>query len=161
MADKKVDVIFSFVDKFSKQFKSTMGLLESGTKASQRAWKNVQQSGAAIAGVGKALTASVSLPLVGLGAVATKEFGEVDKSMRLVQATMGADKWGTAASFRPAAFPVPVVSFCPAAIPVSAASSRPVSFPSTLHFRSFRVSSIIPKTDVSDPAIVPATYGIP
>ena len=96
MADKKVDVIFSFVDKFSKQFKNTMGLLESGTKASQRAWKNVQQSGAAIAGVGKALTASVSLPLVGLGAVATKEFGEVDKSMRLVQATMGADKWGTA-----------------------------------------------------------------
>ncbi|MDD6196876.1 MAG: phage tail tape measure protein [[Clostridium] aminophilum] len=96
MADKKVDVIFSFVDKFSKQFKSTMGLLESGTKASQRAWKNVQQSGAAIAGVGKALTASVTLPLVGIGAVVTKEFGEVDKSMRLVQATMGADKWGTA-----------------------------------------------------------------
>lgn len=38
---------------------------------------------------GKALTAGVTMPVIALGATSVKEFGSVDKSMKLVQATMG------------------------------------------------------------------------
>ena len=38
---------------------------------------------------GKALTTGVTMPVIALGATSVKEFGSVDKSMKLVQATMG------------------------------------------------------------------------
>lgn len=38
---------------------------------------------------GKALTTGVTMPVIAIGATSVKEFGSVDKSMKLVQATMG------------------------------------------------------------------------
>lgn len=38
---------------------------------------------------GKALTTGVTMPVVALGATSVKEFGSVDKAMKLIQATMG------------------------------------------------------------------------
>lgn len=35
------------------------------------------------------MTAAVTAPLVGLGVASASEFGEVDKSLKLVQQTMG------------------------------------------------------------------------
>ena len=45
--------------------------------------------GNAMENTGKALTAGVTMPVIALGATSVKEFGSVDKSMKLVQATMG------------------------------------------------------------------------
>ena len=45
--------------------------------------------GNAMESTGKALTAGVTMPVIALGATSVKEFGSVDKSMKLVQATMG------------------------------------------------------------------------
>ena len=46
--------------------------------------------GTAMTDTGKALTTGVTMPVIALGATSVKEFGSVDKSMKLVQATMGA-----------------------------------------------------------------------
>jgi TP901 family phage tail tape measure protein len=86
---RKIDVIFKFVDEFTSQFNKTMGSLTAGTEKAKKAWKQVDKAGKAISGVGTAMTAAVTAPLVGLGAVSAKEYGEVDKSLRLVQQTMG------------------------------------------------------------------------
>lgn len=45
--------------------------------------------GNAMESTGKALTTGVTMPVIALGATSVKEFGSVDKSMKLVQATMG------------------------------------------------------------------------
>ena len=45
--------------------------------------------GNAMENTGKALTTGVTMPVIALGATSVKEFGSVDKSMKLVQATMG------------------------------------------------------------------------
>ena len=45
--------------------------------------------GNAMENTGKALTAGVTMPVIALGATSVQEFGSVDKSMKLVQATMG------------------------------------------------------------------------
>lgn len=53
------------------------------------------KTGESIASVGSGLSAAVTAPLVGLGVTAMNEFGEVDKSMKLVQSTMGDAAWAT------------------------------------------------------------------
>lgn len=45
--------------------------------------------GNAMESTGKTLTTGVTMPVIALGATSVKEFGSVDKSMKLVQATMG------------------------------------------------------------------------
>lgn len=89
MAKRKIDVIFSLVDDFTSSFNKSIETMTAGTKKAQNAWKGVSKFGDSVAGMGKALTATVTAPLVGLGAVAANEFGAVDKSLKLVQQTMG------------------------------------------------------------------------
>ena len=45
--------------------------------------------GSTLTTVGTSLTAGVTMPIVGLAGTSVKEFGDVDKTLRLVQATMG------------------------------------------------------------------------
>lgn len=66
------------------------GELEKSLSSSiQSAQKMLNNMGNAMTGAGKKLTKGVTAPLVALGASSVKEFASVDKSLKLVQATMG------------------------------------------------------------------------
>lgn len=86
---KKVDVEFNFIDNFTSSFRQTMGTLTSGTATATRAWKGVENAGKSISDFGGKLTTGVTMPLAGIGAAGYKSFGDVDKTLRLVSATMG------------------------------------------------------------------------
>ena len=90
MAKKDVDVRFNLIDNFTSSFKKTIETLTAGTKKAQNAWKSVEKFGNGISSLGTKATAAVTMPLVGLAAASATEFGSVDKSLKLVQQTMGA-----------------------------------------------------------------------
>ena len=89
MSKRDVDVRFNLIDNFTSSFNKTIGTLTAGTKKAQNAWKSVEKFGEGISSVGTKMTAAVTAPLVGLGVASAAEFGEVDKSLKLVQQTMG------------------------------------------------------------------------
>ena len=89
MAKKDVDVRFNLIDNFTASFNKTIQTMTAGTKKAQNAWKSVSKFGDSIAGMGTKMSAVVTAPLVGLGAASASEFGNVDKSLKLVQQTMG------------------------------------------------------------------------
>ena len=89
MAKKDVDVRFNLIDNFTASFNKTIGTLTAGTKKAQSAWKSVEKFGEGISGLGTKATAAVTMPLIGLAATSATEFGNVDKSLKLVQQTMG------------------------------------------------------------------------
>lgn len=91
MAKKDVDVRFNLIDNFTSSFKKTIETLTAGTKKAQNAWKSVEKFGNGISSLGTKATAAVTMPLVGLAAASATEFGSVDKSLKLVQQTMGAN----------------------------------------------------------------------
>ena len=91
MAKKDVDVRFNLIDNFTSSFKKTIETLTAGTKKAQNAWKSVEKFGNGISSLGTKATAAVTMPLVGLAAATATEFGSVDKSLKLVQQTMGAN----------------------------------------------------------------------
>ena len=86
---RKIDVIFNLVDNFTSSFNKTLGTMTSGTKKAQNAWKSVEKFGDGITSAGTKMTAAVTAPLVGLATASASEFGSVDKSLKLVQKTMG------------------------------------------------------------------------
>lgn len=86
---RKIDVIFNLVDNFTSSFNKTLGTMTSGTKKAQNAWKSVEKFGDGIASTGTKMTAAVTAPLVGLATASASEFNSVDKSLKLVQKTMG------------------------------------------------------------------------
>ena len=63
--------------------------LTSFDKEGTRVRKSAEKVGKGIAGVGTAMTAAVTVPLAGLATASAAKFGEVDKSLKLVQQTMG------------------------------------------------------------------------
>ena len=89
MAKKDVDVRFNLIDNFTASFNKTIGTLTAGTKKAQNAWKSVDKFGEGISDLGTKATAAVTMPLIGLAATSATEFGNVDKSLKLVQQTMG------------------------------------------------------------------------
>ena len=89
MSKRNVDVCFNLIDNFTSSFNKTIGTLTSGTKRAQNAWKSVEKFGEGITGMGTKMTAAVTAPLTGLAVASASEFGEVDKSLKLVQQTMG------------------------------------------------------------------------
>ena len=89
MGSKNLDVTMTFHDQFTNSFKNSIDAMTNGSKASERTWKGVKKAGDSIAGVGEKLTAGITAPIVGLGVAGVKNFGDVDKQLRLVQQTMG------------------------------------------------------------------------
>lgn len=89
MGSKNLDVTMTFHDQFTNSFKNSIDAMANGSKASERTWKGVKKAGDSIAGVGEKLTAGITAPIVGLGVAGVKNFGDVDKQLRLVQQTMG------------------------------------------------------------------------
>ena len=92
MATRTVTTVLKLNDKMS-------GALKKIQKVSAKTSKDVQgkatligkkfeAAGDKISGIGRGLTAGVTMPLVGLGTVAVNKFAEVDKTMALVNSTM-------------------------------------------------------------------------
>lgn len=88
-SDKRIDVTLQYRDQFTAGFGASLALLSKGTKEAQRAWQSVSKAGDSIAAFGGKLTAGLSLPMAGIASAGTKNFASVDKTLRLVQATMG------------------------------------------------------------------------
>lgn len=104
-AQKKLDA--DGVDKNSEQYRklqSEIGKTEAELKQAEKALKNFgsvgaqqvalvgkkfEEIGGKITSIGSKLSAAVTLPLVALGTQGVKSFAEVDKTMTLVNATMG------------------------------------------------------------------------
>lgn len=86
---RKIDVIFNLIDNFTSPLQKTLSTMTAGTKKAQSAWKGVEKFGDGISSMGTKMTAAVTAPLVGLAAASASEFGNVDKSLKLVQKTMG------------------------------------------------------------------------
>lgn len=92
---KIVDVTLRLIDKMSGPLKGAESALMNHSKQFIKAGKQIQTTGKQITGVGMSMTKAVTTPIVSMGVTAVKNFGEVDKSMRLVRSTMGETKWAT------------------------------------------------------------------
>lgn len=96
MAGKVVDVTLRLNDKMSSPLKSVSSKLKDSADQWKRAGRQIQTVGNDITKVGKGMTAAVTTPIVAMGTAAVVNFGEVDKSLKLVKSTMGDAKWASA-----------------------------------------------------------------
>ena len=64
-----------------------------GLSKSQSVSQGLKTIGNTMTTVGASLTAGITTPIVGLSATSVKEFGDVDKTLKLVASTMGDAKW--------------------------------------------------------------------
>lgn len=95
MANRFIDVTLRLIDKATAPLSNVGARLSESSRQWIRAGKQIQKTGQKISRVGSSLTKSVTTPIVSMGVTAVKNFGEVDKSMRLVRSTMGETKWAT------------------------------------------------------------------
>lgn len=93
---KFIDVTLRLIDNMSSGLNRAGQALAKHANQYQKAGRQIQKAGNSISNVGASLTKTVTTPIVALGAASVKSFGEVDKSMRLVEQTMGRTKWATA-----------------------------------------------------------------
>lgn len=90
MGTRVIDAILRMRDDgFTKTFKESIGYMTQFGREGKKVRKTIASQGAAMVGIGKAMTAAVTVPVVGLGAAAYKSFESVDKQLNLVKATMG------------------------------------------------------------------------
>lgn len=96
MAGKFVDVTLRLIDKMTSPLNSAGAKLKDSANQWTKAGKQIQSTGKSISAVGVSLTKKVTVPVVALGTAAVKNFGDVDKSLKLVKSTMGDTAWATA-----------------------------------------------------------------
>lgn len=96
MSGKHVDVTLRLIDKITGPLKNAEDKLTRTANQWTKAGKQIQRTGNSISAVGADLTKYFTVPIATLGTTAVLNFGEVDKSLRLVKATMGETKWATA-----------------------------------------------------------------
>lgn len=97
MATRVIDAILRMKDDgFTKTFKESIGYMTQFGREGKAVRKTIAKQGEAMVGIGKAMTAAVTAPVIGLGAAAYKSFESVDKQMNLVKATMGDTAFATA-----------------------------------------------------------------
>ena len=97
MATRVIDAILRMKDDgFTKTFKNSIDLMAKYGREGSKVRKTIAQQGKAMVGLGKTMTAAVTVPLAGMAVASVKNFQQVDKTMRLVAATMGEAKWATA-----------------------------------------------------------------
>lgn len=88
MSSRVIDVALRLRDHFTQPFNKAVKSMTAFSKEGMRVRKSIDKTGKAITRTGTMLTAAITVPLVGIGAASVKEFGEVNKSLKLVQATM-------------------------------------------------------------------------
>lgn len=91
-----IDAVLRLRDEFTKPMEKSLDLMTQASKQGERTRKSIAKFGKGVESAGKTLTAAVTLPIAGLGAASYKNFESVDKSLKLVQATMGDSKYATA-----------------------------------------------------------------
>lgn len=91
-----IDAVLRLKDEFTGPMSSAVNLMTSASKAGDKARKSLDNTGKSLQKLGKQLTTTVTLPIVGLGAVSYKTFESVDKQLNLVKATMGESAYATA-----------------------------------------------------------------
>lgn len=96
MSGKYVDVTLRLIDKITGPLKNAEDKLTRTANQWTKAGNQIQRTGKSISAVGADLTKYFTVPIATLGTTAVLNFGEVDKSLQLVKATMGETKWATA-----------------------------------------------------------------
>ena len=97
MATRVIDAILRMRDDgFTKTFKNSIDLMTKYGREGNKVRKTIAQQGKAMESMGKAMTAAVTVPIMGIAVASVKSFQEVDKTMKLVEATMGETKWAAA-----------------------------------------------------------------
>jgi len=93
-----VDAIFRITDEFSTPLQNFQTALTDVGRQGKNLRKQVADMGKGIANVGKALTATVTVPIVAAGTAAVTYAGEVSQSMELARATaaQSAEEWAAA-----------------------------------------------------------------
>lgn len=91
-----IDAILRLKDEFTGPMSSAVNMMTSASKAGDKTRRSVDKIGKGFENAGKKLTAAVTVPLVGLGAVSYKTFESVDKQLAMVKATMGEEAYATA-----------------------------------------------------------------
>ena len=91
-----IDAIFRLKDEFTAPMKNCITALTDVGREGRRARKQIDNAGKAISGMGQTMTASLTTPILGLGAASYSTFENVNKNLNLVQATMGEAKFATA-----------------------------------------------------------------
>ena len=90
-----IDAVLRLRDEFSQPLKNSIDLMTSASKAGEKTRKSIEKFGNGIAGTGKALTAAVTVPVVGAGVACLKTASTFESGMAQVQATMGITKDAT------------------------------------------------------------------
>ena len=93
--NKFIDVILDLKDKMSGKLGKTVTKINESQKTLEKYGKKFEKTGQTIQKTGRTLTAGITAPLAILGTQSVQNFGSVDKSMRLVEQTMGDVKWAT------------------------------------------------------------------
>ena len=93
--NKFIDVILELKDKMSGKLGKTVTKINESQKTLEKYGKKFEKTGRTIQKTGRTLTAGITAPLAILGTQSVQNFGSVDKSMRLVEQTMGDVKWAT------------------------------------------------------------------
>ncbi len=93
--NKYIDVILELKDKMSGKLGKTVTKINESQKTLEKYGKKFEKTGRTIQKTGRTLTAGITAPLAILGTQSVQNFGSVDKSMRLVEQTMGDVKWAT------------------------------------------------------------------
>lgn len=92
MASRVIDAVLRLTDDFTKPLQRSIEAMTNCSKSAVRIGRDIEKTGQKISSIGMAATAAVTMPLVGIGAASVKEFGEVDKNLRLIQQTMGSSQ---------------------------------------------------------------------
>lgn len=94
--NKYIDVILRLKDEMSAGIGKSVTRIKESQKTLENYGKKFEKAGKSIQKTGKALTKGITAPLAALGTSSVLNFGNVDKSMKLVESTMGDAKWATA-----------------------------------------------------------------
>ena len=89
MSTQYIDAVLRLIDKFTQPMNNAMGKLNNSSKTLNKVGRSVQNVGKNLTAAGTTLTMGVTAPVVAFGTTAVKAFGDTDKSLRLVQQTMG------------------------------------------------------------------------
>lgn len=75
-----------------KDFASSLSSVQSSLEATSKKWESLSSS---LGKIGGTLTKSITVPVVAAATASVKNFSEVDKTMRLVEKTMGDTAWAS------------------------------------------------------------------